>query len=99
MKMKQVANRIGKHENTVRNWSRQFAEFLSPAPAKGEHRHFTDDDGRILGFITRLSDTGMQYEDIRSAIKRKLDEGTAFPPVLPSTAPTDIQGLIPLPEM
>jgi DNA-binding transcriptional MerR regulator len=99
MKMKQAADRIGKHENTVRNWARQFAEFLSPAPAKGEHRRFDDNDLRVLAFIGKLSDNGMQYEDIRNAVRRRLDEGSPFPPVLPAQTPSDGHGLITLPEM
>jgi DNA-binding transcriptional MerR regulator len=99
MKMKQLADRLGKHENTVRNWSRQFAEFLSPAPAKGEHRHFDDHDVRVLGYISKLSDTAMPYEDIRSALRRKVDEGSQFPPVLPVAAIEAPKGLITQAEM
>lgn len=99
MKTKQVAERLNKHENTVRNYAQQFAEFLSPAPAKGEHRTFTDDDLRILGFISRLSDSGMRQPDILDALKRKLSEGTPLPPVLPVSSPLDAQSLITLPEL
>jgi DNA-binding transcriptional MerR regulator len=99
MKMKQVADRIGKHDNTVRNYAKQFNEFLSPEPPKGEARTFTDDDVRILGFISRLSDSGMSYDDIKEAIKRKLTEGTPFPPVLPTLAAPEVQGLITVQEM
>ncbi len=97
--MKQVADRIGKHDNTVRNYARQFNEFLSPEPPKGEARTFTDDDVRILGFISRLSDSGMSYDDIREAVKRKLGEGTPFPPVLPTVTMPEAQGLITVQEM
>jgi DNA-binding transcriptional MerR regulator len=86
MKMKQVADRLGKHDNTIRKWAQQFSDHLSPAPSKGEHRIFTDDDLRIFAFISRLSDTGMRYEEIQDALKHKMDEGTPFPPVLPTVA-------------
>ncbi len=99
MKMKQVADRIGKHDNTIRNYAKQFNEFLSPEPPKGEARIFTDDDVRILGFISRLSDSGMSYDDIREAVKRKFAEGTPFPPVLPAATPPETQGLITIQEM
>lgn len=94
MKIKQIADRIGKHENTIRNWAKQFAEFLSPAPVKGEHRNFIDEDLRRLSHISQLSDIGMSYEDIRLSIKQKVDEGSPFAPVLPTASASDVQGLI-----
>lgn len=104
MRMKQVADRIGKHENTVRNWSRTFAEFLSPAPAKGEHRRFDDDDLRLLGFVAKLSDQNMSMEDIRAELKRKLEAGVPFPmvPIAPSAADdagSEATGLVPIGEV
>ncbi len=99
MKMKQVADRLGKHDNTIRKYAQQFAEFLSPAPAKGEHRIFTDEDLRVMAFICKLSDSGMKIAEITDAIRRKVEEGSPFPPVLPLFSPTDNQGLITLQEM
>jgi DNA-binding transcriptional MerR regulator len=99
MKMKQVADRLGKHDNTIRKYAQQFAEFLSPAPAKGEHRIFTDEDLRVIAFISKLSDSGMKLAEVYDALKRKMDEGTPFPPVLPLLLPTDKQGLITVQEM
>ncbi|MCC7451977.1 MAG: MerR family transcriptional regulator [Anaerolineae bacterium] len=99
MKMKQVAERLGKHENTIRNYARQFAEFLSPEPQQGEHRVFTDDDMRILGFISRLSESGLKQNAIRDALKQKLTEGTPFPPILPTPPQSEPRGLITLQEM
>ncbi len=99
MKTKQVADRLGKHENTIRNYAQQFAEFLSAPPAKGEHRVFTDDDLRVLGFIGRLSDSGMRQDEIRDALKRKLDEGTPFPPILPTAPVSDSQSLVTVQEL
>src|SRR5579859_2329741 len=97
MKTKQVADRLGKHENTVRNYAKDFGDFLSPAPAKGEHRTYTDNDLRILGHIARLSDAGMKQEEIHQALLRKFEEGSPFSPIplTPSTS-TD---LITVPEM
>ncbi len=99
MKMKQVATRLGKHENTIRKYARQYAEFLSPAPDPGEHRIFTDDDIRVIAFISRLSDSGMQHDEILQSLKRKMDEGSPFPPVLPQPNASEAQALITLPEM
>lgn len=98
MKMKQIADRIGKHDNTVRNYAKQFAEFLSPEPPKGESRIFTDSDLRILGFVSRLSDSGMSYDEINQALKRKMSEGSPFPPILPIASSAETQGLITIAE-
>jgi DNA-binding transcriptional MerR regulator len=99
MKMKQIADRLGKHDNTIRNYARQYAEFLSSQPAKGEHRIFTDDDARIIAFISHLSDNGMRHEEIHQALKTKLAEGTPFQPLLPSVPPSEQQNLITVAEM
>ncbi len=99
MKMKQVADRIGKHDNTIRNYAKEFKDFLSAEPLKGEARIFTDDDVRILAFVSRLSDSGMSYDDIHEAVRRKLSEGSPFPPMIPAATPSESQGLIPLPEV
>lgn len=98
MKMKQVCERLGKHDNTIRNYARMYAEFLSPAPGKGEHRTFSDDDLRILGYICRLADSGMRHGDIHESLKRKFEEGTPFPPVVPP-AEADLQALVPMAEV
>ena len=99
MRMKQVADRLGKHDNTIRNYAKEFKDFLSPEPARGEARIFTDDDVRVLAFISRLSDSAMSYDDIREAMRRKLTEGTPFPPVIPASPIVESKGLIPLPEV
>lgn len=99
MKMKQVAELIGKHDNTIRNYAKQFAAFLSPEPAKGETRIFSDDDVRVLAFISRLSDSGMSYTDIHEAVKRKASEGTPFPPVIMPSPREEAKGLITVPEL
>lgn len=99
MRTKQVADRLGKHENTVRNYAQQFAEFLSPAPPKGEYRDYTDDDVRVLHFVAQLSDKSMRIEDIKSTLRHRLDEGTSLPPVIPPVSPVEKQGLVTVPEM
>lgn len=99
MKTKQIAERLNKHENTIRNYAQQYAEFFSSMPAKGEHRTFTDDDLRVMGFIARLSDSGLRQDDIKVALRRRLDEGTPFPPVLPSGSPSDVKGLVTVAEL
>src|SRR5579859_1928299 len=99
MKMKQVADLIGKHDNTIRNYAKQFAPFLSPEPGKGEVRIFTDDDVRVLAFISRLSASGLSYDDINEAVQHKVNEGTPSPPVIVPPPREEAKGLITVPEL
>jgi DNA-binding transcriptional MerR regulator len=92
MRMKQVADRLNKHDNTLRNWADWYAEFLSPAPPKGEVRHFTDDDFRVLAFVNDLSDKGLNKAAIHEALKEKQNSGTPYPPVNPALLVDDEPG-------
>jgi len=83
MKMKQIADKLAKHDNTVRNWADWYGEFLSPAPPRGEVRFFTDDDFRVLSYVNELSSKGLGRQTIYEAIKAKFDSNTSLPPVPP----------------
>lgn len=54
--------------NTIRNWSSEFAPFLSPAanPPKGERRRFTDSDAAVIDLIAGMREDDYPYESIRA---------------------------------
>jgi len=56
--------------NTIRTWTSTFAEFLSDGanPPKGEHRSYTDDDGRVIDLIATMRNEQKSYEEIRAAL-------------------------------
>lgn len=81
--------------NTIRNWCRDFASFLSPgASGEGGNRRLTDRDLNTLKYIAQLRSENMQ----QAAIVQKLQSVsigdvetavTTSTPAMPSTALTD----------
>jgi len=61
-----LARRFGVSKNTIRNWGRRFAAYLSPsaAPAHGEAREFSDEDVYIFAAIAYYSAQGLTYDEI-----------------------------------
>src|SRR5260221_8858103 len=99
MRMGQAAELIGKHQNTIRNYAERFAEFLSASPGKGEHRNFTDEDVRILAFVSKLMDSGMDQNAITQTIRQRREDNKPFPPVLPTVSGFESRSLVPVAEM
>ena len=56
---------------TVRQWSAEFAEHLSPGANPGDRlpRLFTDDDLRVLALVSNMKDEGKRYADIHAALR------------------------------
>lgn len=61
----QVAKALNLSVGTVRNWSREYAEYLTPA-ARGEHGHrrFSPDDVGLLRRVADLRGSGMNRDEI-----------------------------------
>ena len=55
---------------TVRNWSEEFLEYLSPTanPGKGRHRSFSEEDMGVFALIAEMKTQGRVYEDIHAAL-------------------------------
>lgn len=68
----QVAKRFGVAEQTVKNWAKEFAEYLSPTatPEPGKRRAFTADDVAIFalahGMVGRGRDTDAAHVALRA---------------------------------
>jgi DNA-binding transcriptional MerR regulator len=56
---------------TVKNWSVEFAEYLSPManPSQGRKRLFTPDDVKAFALVHDYRERGYTYEDIHLALK------------------------------
>lgn len=71
MKTTEIAKRLGVSTNTIRNWCKEYATFLS-ADAKvsgsGTVRHFSDRDALILATISDLRNKGLPHEQISKAL-------------------------------
>jgi DNA-binding transcriptional MerR regulator len=68
---KDVADAIGRTTATVRQYTREFQEFLSSAatPPEGARRTFAQDDLRVLYAASKLLDAGLQYGEVRQRLR------------------------------
>lgn len=82
-----LARRLGVSPGTIRNYTRVFAEYLSPVatPPRGRTRLFTTEDARKLTCARQLLSEGATY----AAVKAQLRIG------IPSTVSIEVP---PLPE-
>lgn len=55
---------------TIRNWAREFARYLSvnANPDEGRTRIFTEEDMQVLDLVAQMKSQGKQYEDIHAAL-------------------------------
>ena len=63
----QIGKHLGVSDATIRNWSSEFAAYLSPGSqtaAPGEVRTFTQDDLTILETVAALRRQNLSYDDI-----------------------------------
>lgn len=56
---------------TVQNWSKTFADYLSPTarPESGKMRLFTADDLRVFSLAQDMTGQGATYDDVLAALK------------------------------
>ena len=56
--------------NTIRQWSRTFADFLEPGanPPNGKTRTYSDDDARVIALVAAMRQDNRPYEAIRAAL-------------------------------
>jgi DNA-binding transcriptional MerR regulator len=68
---KQVADIFGFAESTVRNWSSEFAEYLSPTatPGNRKKRDFTPEDLAVFALVSEFKQGKATYDDIHLALK------------------------------
>lgn len=71
---------------TVRTWSAEFAEYLSPTanPGKGRQRQFSDSDLAVLSLVAEMKNQGSLFDDIHLAL-RNGQRGTIPPAALALT--------------
>ncbi len=67
---KQTANILQVAPNTLRNWSDQYADYLSESarPGAQPERRFTDKDLTVLTYIKQLRSEGMKEDGIKSRL-------------------------------
>lgn len=71
MKAGEISKRLSVHPNTIRNWSDEFASFLSgdtTAEAPGGRRRYSEADVHILATIAQLKQQGLKNEQVHEAL-------------------------------
>lgn len=67
----QIGQWMGKSGQTIRNWTEEFSEFLSPlATAEGRHRVYNRDDLAVLVMVQEMRDSGFRPSEIGEALAR-----------------------------
>ncbi|MCX7853302.1 MAG: MerR family transcriptional regulator [Caldilineales bacterium] len=70
-----VAERLAISVATLRRWSRQFDEFLSPeATGRNGRRRYTDADLQLLSRVHELLHMGLSYEQARRQLRLRGSE-------------------------
>ncbi|MCB9454220.1 MAG: MerR family transcriptional regulator [Anaerolineaceae bacterium] len=77
-------------QETVRNWTREFARYLSATanPETGRVRLFTDDDMKVFDLVNRMRQDNKAYEEIHVALIAG-QRGN-----LPAVSPEDVRAII-----
>ncbi len=62
----QTASELGVTQNTLKRWSKEFTQFLSPAPMSGDGagRRFTDDDLAVLRRVREQLAGGLSTDEV-----------------------------------
>lgn len=71
MKPQQLARLLDVNPATIRKWSEQFTEFLSPnaAGGGGAHRAYSEQDSRIMAWIAVMKAQNVSFSDIKTTLK------------------------------
>lgn len=79
----QVAERLGRSNNTIRNRGRRFARFLSPGanPQGDQPRQYIDDDVAVLETIEALHQQQMTFDEIEECLEAGERIEIAEPPL------------------
>jgi DNA-binding transcriptional MerR regulator len=75
---------------TIRNWAKEFANYLSPSatPGSGSTRRFTVEDMKVLALIAQMSSEGASFTDIHTSLAAGQRGDT------PSVSPDEMDALI-----
>ena len=75
---------------TVRVWSEEFAEYLSPTANPGKHKHrlFIADDMAVFALVSDLKNKGFAFAEIHASLK----SGQRGEP--PAIEPDEVQALV-----
>jgi len=95
-----VARRLGVSSATVRNYTQEFGDHLSPeaSPLPGQPRRFIEDDLRVMATAKALLAEGLTYEGVRERLAagvHLVEEAELPPPPEPEPEPAET-ALVPM---
>lgn len=66
----EAAARFDVSDQTIRTWSGEFQEYLSPAaePGQGKPRFFTEEDLRVFAQVSSMRERNAGYEEIHQSL-------------------------------
>ena len=85
-----IAQTFGVSHQTVKNWSDEFVDFLSPTanPGQGRRRLFTPEDLRVFALVHDFHKRGYTYADAKGALgagqRGDIPDTSATPPTVPA---------------
>ena len=75
----EIAKTLDVSTVTIRNYVREFSQFLSPSATAKTNRKFTPEDVRTLTLATSLLRDGSTYDEVRQQLTERLPlEGDVF---------------------
>jgi DNA-binding transcriptional MerR regulator len=88
MRTGQLAEWLNVSSGTIKNWTSEFADFLSDDAQGGDkYRDFTEMDTRIMLLIAALRDKNTNYEDIHAQLELMQKAEWSELPQLPDRPP------------
>ena len=89
---KDICDKFGVSRETVRQWTNQFSDYLSPTatPEKGRQRNYTDKDLTVFALVSNQKSTGSTTEEISAALAAGQ---RATPPTEAQVVPMSDSGL------
>jgi DNA-binding transcriptional MerR regulator len=90
MKPHEVASILEIGGSTVRAWSNEFKQYLSPGAQGGDgrYRDFTDNDVRIISYINQMKKASTPLDEVHLILKKMQLDGWRDLPDLPSGPPS-----------
>jgi len=102
MKTGEVARRIDVSDNSVRNWTKAFGDFLSKSGRGGNNRtrRYDEEDVITLATIAELRNMGLTFDAVRTSLEsgKRVDSVPPLPNLEEDAARKSVE-LVPLLEL
>ncbi|GAB4575815.1 MAG: hypothetical protein Kow0077_29170 [Anaerolineae bacterium] len=94
MKTGELATWLGVSPSSIKTWSREFSDYLSPAARGGDNRsrrYFDEQDARILALVAELRTKNTPLEDIHATLAAMQAKQWVDLPAMPGAPPGLVQ--------